>query len=148
MGFRYCSRCVGSVWTQDDVLLYLNRQYLTVAADKDVEVPDDQQKDQNVLELDLTPILAKQILKEIVEADDGRVFFARHAEQRMVERGITRKQVLCCMKNGRFAEEPHRGPGGDWKMTLDSVSAGDVITVVAALDYDHERNITIVITAY
>jgi len=51
MDFQYCSRCVGSVWTQDDVLLYLNRQYLTVAADKDVEVPDDQQKDQNVLEL-------------------------------------------------------------------------------------------------
>lgn len=128
-------------------MLYLNRQYLTVAADRDFEVPEDQPKDLNVLELDLTPVLAKQILKEIIKADDGRVFFARHAEQRMVERRITRKQV-CCLKNGRFAEEPHRGPGGDWKMTLDSVSAGDVITVVAALDYDNERNITIVITTY
>jgi hypothetical protein len=122
----------------------LNRQYLTVAADKDFEVPEAE----NVLLMDLSPVKAKQILNEIIEADDGRVFFTVHAERRMTERKISRKQILCCLKNGRFVEEPYREPGGGWKMKLDSVSAGDIVTVVAALDYDDGRNITIIITTY
>jgi len=130
-------------------LLYLNRQYLTVAADKDFEVPEDQPKDQNVLELDLTPTLAKQILKEIVEADDGRIFFRPHADERMAQRGITRPQVYQCLKCGRFVEEPYRSDRyGNWEMKLEVVSAGDIVSVVAALDYDEDRNITIVITTF
>jgi len=120
-----------------------------VAADKDIEVPEDQPKDQNVLELDLTPTLAKQILKEIVEADDGRVFFRTHADERMAQRGITRTQVYRCLKCGRFVEEPCRSDRyGNWEMKLEVVSAGDIVSVVAALDYDEDRNIIIVITTF
>lgn len=125
-------------------MLHYNRQYLTVAADTYIEVPEQR----NVLELDLTPATAKRILREIIDADDARVFFTGHAETRMVERGITHKQVLRCLRNGQFAEGPYRGIQGNWEMKLEQISAGDVVSVVAALDYDDDRNITIVITTY
>lgn len=118
-------------------MLHYNRQYLTVAADKDIEVPEQK----SVLSLDLTPVTAKRVLREIIDADDARVFFTRHVEIRMVERRITRKQVLRCLRSGQFVEGPHRGVQGNWEKRLEQLSAGNVVNVVAALDCDDGRNI-------
>ncbi len=136
-----------NVHVRRGTMLYSNRQYLTVAADKGFKVPETK----NVLEMDLTPDSARSILKEIVDADDGRVFFVSHAEDQMTKRRITRPQVLRCLKAGRIVEGPYRDPHtGDWKVNMEVISAGNVVGVVAALDFDEniQKNISIVVTAF
>ena len=136
-----------TVHTRHGTMLYLNRQYLTVAADKGFKVTETK----NVREMDLTADSARSILKEIVCADDGRVFFVRHAEEQMTQRHITRQQVLRCLKAGRIVEGPYRDPqSGDWKVNMEVMSAGIVVGAVAALDFDEDirQNISIVITAF
>jgi len=105
----------------------------------------------NVLEMDLTPDLARRLLKEIAGADDGRVYFADHAEEKMTQRRITRMQVIRCLKSGRIAEGPYWDHEyDDWKVNMEVMSAGNVIGVVAALDFDDndKRNVSIVVTAF
>lgn len=100
----------------------------------------------NVISLDLRPEKAKQILKEVVKAE--RVFFTTHIRDRMVERSITRKQVLRCLEHGLIIEGPYREPGGNWKMNLETVSAGDRIVTVAVLDRDESGNFCLTITVF
>ena len=101
--------------------------------------------EKNVLRMNLSPILAKQVIHQIL-ADSGNVFFTVHAEQRMEERNITRTQVMCCLRNGDFIEEPYRGIKGNWEMKLEVITAGDRIQIAAALDHDENGNQIVVIT--
>jgi len=45
-------------------------------------------------------------------------------------------------------KRPYREPGGEWKMRLEVISAGNVVNVVAILDYDDDKNIAIIITTF
>ena len=101
----------------------------------------------NVLELDLTPVHAKRILEDVAQ-ESGRVYFTNHAEERMIERNITRHQVLRCLKHGNIIEGPCRNINGNWQLSIHVFSAGENITVVAALNKDKSGNYIIVITAY
>lgn len=93
----------------------------------------------------MTPHQAKATLKEL--ADDGnRIFFTRHAEERMIERNITRMQILKCLQSGRFEEEPAQDPRGSWSMRIRSYSAGESIAVAVALDVDSNGDYAVVIT--
>lgn len=105
----------------------------------------DQKK--NVVELDLSPEHARRILNQIVTQSE-RVFFTSHAEERMAERQITRTQILRCLEHGTFTEGPYRDIKGNWKFTLETLSAGDPLAVVAALDKDNKGNYVVVITTY
>jgi len=96
----------------------------------------------------LTPLSAQRILQELVEHQTDRIFFTDHVVQRMLERRITRKQVLCCLRNGHFLDGPNWSDDRNWVMKLEVLSAGDPIVVVAALDHDGDGNHSIVITAY
>lgn len=102
----------------------------------------------NLLQMDLTAITAARVMADIA-SDSARVFFTRHAEQRMTERRITRTQVLRCLRLGRITEGPYRDISGNWKMTMQVASAGNVITVVAALDWHADTgHYAIVVTSY
>ena len=104
-------------------------------------------KNTNVLDFDLSRANAKRIITEIVK-ESGRVFFTDHAEQRMKQRKITRIQVLRCLQHGSFTEGPYRDIKGNWKFNIDSFSAGENLTVTAALDRDNSGNYIVVITTY
>lgn len=66
----------------------------------------------------------------------------------MRKRRITRVQVLRCLANGKITEGPARGIKGNWKVSVEALSAGDVLRVVAALDQDDRGNYVIIVTAY
>jgi len=101
----------------------------------------------NVVELDLSIPLARKIILEIC-ADTSRVFISTHAEKKMMQRDITRSQVMRCLRSGAITEGPARGIKGNWELTMNVLSAGDSVTVVAALDNDENGNHILVITAY
>lgn len=105
----------------------------------------DQKK--NVVELDLSPDHAKRILNQVA-AQSERVFFTEHAEHRMRERRITRTQVIRCLLHGKITEGLCRDIKGNWKFTIETLSAGDPLLVAAALDKDGKGNYVVVITTY
>jgi hypothetical protein len=104
-------------------------------------------EDGNVVTLNLTPPRALQILRKIAQ-DSSRVFFTVHAEKQMGKRRITRIQVLRCLLHGHLVEGPARGIKGNWELSVEVFSAGEPITVVAALDHDERGNLIIVISTY
>ncbi len=102
----------------------------------------------NVLLMNLTPVMAKKILTDIVVNHSERVFISGHAEEKMIARGITRRQVHCCIKNGSFKDAPYRSTKGNWQMRLEVLSSGDLVNAVVALDHDGDGNYILVVTAY
>ena len=93
----------------------------------------------------MTPHQAKASLNDLA-SDGSRVFFTRHAEERMVEREITRMQVLRCLQVGNFEEEPARDARGSWAMRLRLFTAGEYIRVAVAIDQDQHGNLAVIIT--
>jgi len=104
-------------------------------------------RDRNLVIANLTRQEARRLLREIA-ADSARVFVTKHARKRMRERHITLTQVLCCLRNGRITEGPARSTKGNWEMTVEVLSAGDTVVVVAALDIDDRGEYVLVVTAY
>ena len=101
----------------------------------------------NVFNLNLSVAKAREILREAAK-NSVRVFFSQHAEKQMAMRKITRVQVLRCLANGQINEGPARGIKGNWEVTIESLSVGDVLRVAAALGQDDDGNYVIIITAY
>lgn len=66
----------------------------------------------------------------------------------MRQRMISRTQVIQCLAKGSITEGPARGTKGNWEMRVEVYSAGQPVTVVAALDNDEIGNQIIVITAF
>lgn len=101
----------------------------------------------DVAHLDLNPVTIAPLIKEVAGTSE-KVFVTRHAEKRMTEKGITRAQVIRCLKNGRIMEGPAPDMKGCWKFGIEVLAAGDPITVIASLCLDENNNRIIVITAY
>lgn len=93
----------------------------------------------------MTPHQAKEILKELADSG-GKVFFTRHAEQRMIERQVTRIQVLRCLASGYFEEQPAKSPQGAWVMRIRNYTAGEYVSVAVALDKNDRGDYAVVIT--
>ncbi len=100
-----------------------------------------------VIPLDLTPATALRIVKEVA-ADSSRVRFTPHAKERMALRKITNRQVLQCLRLGFIVEGPSRDIHGKWVLKMETISAGDTVSVVAALDKDRDGNFVLIITTY
>lgn len=90
---------------------------------------------------------ALTILRECAE-NDTRVFFSRHATDRMIQRKITRPQVLLCLEKGKITESPCRDPKGDWRCTIEHYTAGSVVTVAAAIKHNNNGDRTVIVTVY
>ncbi len=102
----------------------------------------------NVLRMELGPRSARKIVGKIA-GDRSKVFFTHHAELRMVERRITRGQVMLCLRHGVVIEGPYRDTHGSWKLNMKVASAGSIITVVVVLDWRESiGDYAIVITTY
>lgn len=74
-----------------------------------------------------------QVLRLAAE-DSSKVFLSAHAEQRAAERGIDRLQVMRVLKRGQLTEKPWLDANNDnYRLTVEGISAGSKIKVVAAL---------------
>lgn len=103
---------------------------------------------ENVLQLELTPVQAKRIITTIKKENPERILFTKHASERMVERGITNRQIMKCIEHGYVVEGPYRDIYGNWKMTMETISAGDRISTVAVLDRDSSGNYCLIVTVF
>lgn len=104
--------------------------------------------DDHLIPLDLSIEQARRLLGLIRRDYPERIFYTHHAEQRMVERQISRSQVERCLEHGIVIEGPYRDVYGNWKMTLELLTAGDLIRVVAVLDQDDQGLLCLIITTY
>lgn len=92
----------------------------------------------------------RDVVRDVAAEDSARVFFTAHAEERMNERGVTRTQVLRCLKHGKMLRsDPKKSDQGNWTLKLEVMSAGEAVKVVAALDFDEKiGDYIVVITTY
>lgn len=88
---------------------------------------------------------AVEILREVAD-DSSRLIITNHAETRMKQRRITRTQILRCLRHGTITEQPSwMATKGTWELRIEYVTAGDALTVGAAID---PAALVIVITAF
>lgn len=102
---------------------------------------------ENVVPLALSNEAALKVVSQAAHA--GTVIFTRHAQDRMLERCIDRAQVFDCLKKGRVKEPAHRDIGtGNWRLTLERVCCGQLVTVPVAISYKKQGTFAVVITVY
>jgi len=97
--------------------------------------------------LNMTDADAIRVLKDCA-TNDSRVFFSKHAIDRMMQRKITRPQVLSCLEKGKITESPFRDPKGDWRCTVEHYTAGSVVTVAVAIKQNNNGECTVIVTVY
>ena len=73
----------------------------------------------------------KQAIEWVKEAGSQkrRLVFTEHAELRMQERRIGRRQVLQTLQNGHISEPLHQDIRGDWRCNVSRFYAGVRLTV-------------------
>jgi uncharacterized protein DUF4258 len=67
-------------------------------------------------------------------ADCDRLAYSGHAQDRMVERGVTILDVKRCLQMGRIVEEPTLNARGHWKMTVHRFAAGEALDVAVVIE--------------
>lgn len=92
----------------------------------------------------------RQVRQWLAEAAAGtrRLLFSKHAEERMVQRKIGRRQVLQALKCGAITEALHQAPNGDWRCNVSSFNAGQYLTVGVVLKQKQDGAWVIIATAF
>ncbi len=90
---------------------------------------------------------ARLWLKEAVQGK-RRLLFSKHAEQRMRQRKIGRRQVLETMQHGAISEPLHQDIGGDWRCNISWLHAGVRLTVGVAFKLTENGEWVIVATVF
>ena len=90
--------------------------------------------------MDLTPVSALELIRELAENSEN-IIITQHAKGRMKSRVVSFTQVIRCLKNGIFVEEPYRDMKGGWSMKLEVWTAGRPISVLLAI---HNRKLIII----
>jgi hypothetical protein len=85
------------------------------------------------------------IARASVSSNSPMVVVLPHAKQQMRKRRVLLTQVYEVLQRGVVIEPAHRDIKGCWKCTLEHLTAGDRIKVVAALCH-HEHETVVVIT--
>lgn len=101
----------------------------------------------DIARLDLNRVTIKPLIREVAETSK-KVLFTRHVEERMIQKSITRAQIMRCLKHGHITEGPAQDMKGGWKFRVEVIAAGDSIKVVASLFINENNNNIVVITAY
>lgn len=100
-----------------------------------------------IVAFDLNKVKAKHLIAEIAK-DSSRVFITDHARKRMNERKITDTQIHRCLGHGQMKDEPFRNQKGNWQVTLETITAGERVVVVAAIEKEVDGGYIVVITAH
>lgn len=102
----------------------------------------------NIVPLWARNAAAAQAELRAIAQDSARVRFTEHARKRMRQRHITTMQVLRCLRFGTVVEGPAPTIQGNWELTVEVLSAGDVVRVAAAIDQDAQGHYVIIVTVY
>lgn len=87
-----------------------------------------------------------RVMREIISADDGAIIWTLHSKERMHDRGISNTQVLNCLEKGTLSEPPaFNNAKGNWKFTMQHVTAGKEVGVAVALNLEDR---VIIITVF
>lgn len=90
---------------------------------------------------------AKQWLKEAAQSK-RRLLFSPHAEQRMRQRKIGRRQVLETLERGTITEPLHHDIHGDWRCNISWRHAGMHVTVGAVFKLNENGEWVIIATVF
>ena len=96
-------------------------------------------------QLNEAPCLQNLVKKtqDLAKDSENISFYAPHAQQRMVERKITIRQVLEVLRNGTGVAGPTLDQYGDWRIKLKRLVAGRRVQVVVAVKQNHLEVITV-----
>jgi hypothetical protein len=101
----------------------------------------------NVKPLKPSEQTVKQWLKEAARGE-RRLLFSPHAEQRMRERKIGRRQVLETLGHGAISEPLHQDVHGDWRCNVSWQHAGLRVTVGAVFKLRENGEWVIIATVF
>ena len=97
--------------------------------------------------MSLTSAEAKQKLRELA-LDTSRIKLSKHARERMMERNISFKQIICCFEFGDITEGPYMNIRGDYQLNVSVRSAGEYITTVVVIKMNENGDSSIVVTTF
>lgn len=103
-----------------------------------------------IAEFPLTENTARYIINDLAENFTDRIRWSRHVKLRMIERGITSRQILTLLKSRHsvFREGPYQGLTGEWKFNLKGMAAGEVIELTVALRDHHNSPSAVLVTVW
>ncbi|AYH45785.1 DUF4258 domain-containing protein [Azoarcus sp. DN11] len=90
---------------------------------------------------------ARQWMQEAAEGR-RRLLFSLHAEERMQQRKIGRRQIIQVLRTGTVSEPLHQDVRGDWRCNVSGRSAGMRLTVGVVLKQKPDGAWVVVATAF
>jgi hypothetical protein len=77
--------------------------------------------------------------------DSKCVLILHHAKKRQEKWGISRRQIMTCLRKGRITEGPFVNIHGNWQVNVSRTAAGEEVTCVVAIEWDRRL---IVVTVF
>ena len=101
----------------------------------------DVKKPLTIKEFPLRPNSALNIVRDLAANHTQYVRFSQHAKERMLERGVTNKQVFDVLRSQHsyITENPCQTPKGSWKFNLMGFSSGEAIELVIDVRRPEDR---------
>lgn len=90
---------------------------------------------------------ARQWMQEAGE-ERRRLLFSKHAEERMQQRKIGRRQILQVLRTGTISEPLHQDVRGDWRCNVSGRHAGMYLTVAVVFKQKPDGAWVVVATAF
>jgi len=92
----------------------------------------------------------RQAIEWVKEAGSQkrRLVFTEHAELRMQERRIGRRQVLQTLQNGHISEPLHQDVRGDWRCNVSWFYAGVRLTVGVVFKLSDKGECVVIATVF
>jgi len=89
-------------------------------------------------------------IRRLATGVSGRFYLTSHAEMRMIERDITKRQVFNVVRNGKLVADPawDKEKESGWKCRYNWITAGASVTVVVKLLERNDGLYDLVVTAF
>jgi len=93
---------------------------------------------------------ADQEIRRLATGLSGRFYFTAHAEMRLLERDITKRQVFNVVRNGNLVGDPVWDIDKEcgWKCRYNWITAGASVTAVVKLVERSDGHCDLVITTF
>ncbi|KAA8731010.1 DUF4258 domain-containing protein [Acinetobacter qingfengensis] len=95
----------------------------------------------------LSLIEATRKLREFAQ-DTSKIKLTSHARERMKERCISLKQIVCCFEHGDITEGPYMNTRGNCQLNVSVRTAGEYITATVAIKISENGESSIVVTTF
>lgn len=95
----------------------------------------------------LTEIEAKRKLREFAK-DTSKIKLSPHVRERMKQRCISLKQIICCFEHGDIAEGPYLDNRGYTRLNVTVRTAGEFITTTVVIRNHDNGDFSIVVTTF